>query len=66
MKYSELERLLRKMGCFDTGKQQNGHPLWYSPITGLLFKMSNHRSQEVKFGTLKNILDKSGLEIDYK
>ena len=66
MKYSELERLLRKFGCYDTGKQQNGHPLWFSPITGRTFKMSNHHSQEIKFGTLKNILDKSGFDLIVK
>ena len=66
MKYSELERLLRRFGCYDTGKQQNGHPLWFSPKTGLLFKMSNHHSQEIKFGTLKNILDKSGFDLIVK
>lgn len=28
MKYNELERLLKKAKCYDTGRQQNGHPLW--------------------------------------
>ena len=33
MKYSELEKILREAGCYDTDKQANGHPVWYSPIT---------------------------------
>ncbi|MBO7468910.1 MAG: type II toxin-antitoxin system HicA family toxin [Bacteroidales bacterium] len=65
MKYSELEKLLKRIGCYDTGKQQNGHPLWYSPITKELFQMSNHHSNEVKIGTLKSILKKSGFEFNY-
>lgn len=56
MKYGELEKTLKKLGCFDTGEKMSGHPLWYSPITEKFFKMSNHRSQEVKKGTLQSIL----------
>ncbi len=55
MKYSELEKKLKKIGCYDTGDQMNGHPVWYSPKTKNKFKMSNHKSQEVKKGTLKSI-----------
>ncbi|MCQ2071739.1 MAG: type II toxin-antitoxin system HicA family toxin [Bacteroidaceae bacterium] len=50
------------MGCVDTGSQQAGHPLWYSPITGKTFQLSNHTSQEVATGTLRKILKDAGLE----
>lgn len=63
MKYSELEKKLKKEGCYDTGKQMRGHPLWYSPITGKKFKMSNHKSQEIAKGTLKSISKESGVEL---
>ena len=33
MKYSELEKRLRKIGCYETGSAMNGHPEWYSPVT---------------------------------
>lgn len=62
MKYNELERLLKKIGCYDTGKTCNGHPLWYSPKTGKQFKMSHHKHEEVATGTLKSIKKDSGLE----
>ncbi len=62
MKYSELERKLKKVGCYDTGDQMNGHPLWYSPKTDKYFKMSNHKGQEVKKGTLKSIMNSAGLK----
>jgi YcfA-like protein. len=61
MKYSELHKLLRKIGCCELDKQMGGHPLWYSPITGKKFKTSNHLSQEVKPGTLKSIKRDAGL-----
>jgi len=62
MKYSELERLLRKAGCYDTGHQTAGHPLWHSPITDREFTMSNHGSEEVASGTLNKILKQAGLK----
>jgi len=62
MKYSELERKLKKIGCYLDG-QMHGHPLWFSPITKRRFKMSNHKSQEIKTGTLKNIIKESGIKL---
>lgn len=61
MKYSELHRMLRKAGCYQTGKQTAGHPLWYSPKSGETFTTSNHDKQEVPTGTLRNILKSAGL-----
>jgi predicted RNA binding protein YcfA (HicA-like mRNA interferase family) len=58
MKYSELERKLKKIGCYEIG-EMNGHPLWYSPMTDKHFKMSNHKNKEVAKGTLKNIINNS-------
>lgn len=64
MKYSELHRILRNAGCYPLeGKQIAGHPVWYSPITGKKFPTSHHGAQEVKRGTLKNIIRDSGVEI---
>lgn len=62
MKYSELERKLKSIKCYATGEQLDGHPEWFSPKTGKFFKMSHHKSQEVKFGTLQRILKDSGLK----
>ena len=61
MKYNELERLVKKAGCYDTGRQQNGHPLWYSPKTGKEFQMSNHGATEVATGTLRKIKRAAGI-----
>ena len=62
MKYKELPKLLSKAGCYDTGRQRSGHPLWFSPITGKYFRTSNHGSEEVKTGTLKSILRDAGVK----
>ncbi len=62
MKYNELHKLLKKAGCYDTGRLRGSHPLWYSPITGNYFKTSHHGGEEVKNGTLKAILKDAGIK----
>lgn len=60
MKYSELERKLKKHGCYWVydGKK---HPIWYSPISQKEFQLSHHKSEEVKIGTLKSIMKDAGV-----
>lgn len=62
MKYKELEKKLKAYGCYPVQRQMGGHPLWYSPITGKEFKMSNHGSEEVATGTLRSILKMAGVK----
>lgn len=62
MKYNELHRALRKIGCRELDRQIAGHPAWYSPVTGKTFTTSNHLNEEVKAGTLKAIKKQAGLK----
>jgi hypothetical protein len=62
VKYSEAERILRKAGCHFIG-YRDGHPLWYSPVTGKEFKMGHHRRQEIRLGTRKKIEVESGITL---
>ena len=61
MKYSELEKILRQAGCHidHEGKR---HRMWYSPITDQTFPVGRHKSEDVKPGTLKSILEAAGLK----
>ena len=61
MRYNELERVLRKAGCWidHEGKK---HTMWYSPITEEYFPVPRHQGQEVRAGTLNNILKAAGLK----
>ena len=61
MKYNELKKVLRKAGCYPLSEEQNGHPLWYSPLTGNTFQLSHHGSKEIASGTLRIILKTAGL-----
>ena len=62
MRYSELERKLKKAGCFCV-RDGKRHPIWYSPITGKVFQLSRHKNEEVKFGTLLSIVRDAGIEL---
>lgn len=61
MKYSELERILKKAGC-TVYREGANHTMWYSPITGNKFPVGRHTKEEVPIGTLRNILKSAGLE----
>ncbi len=62
MKYNELERKVKKIGCENTGREMNGHPLRYSPVTKKYFQMSHHGGEEVAPGTLNKIKKAAGLK----
>ena len=60
MKYSELEKRLRKAGCrFEI--HGTNHDWWFSPLTNRRFQLPRHRAAEVKSKTLKSISEQSGV-----
>ncbi len=61
MKYSELEKILKKAQCY-VSKEGANHTLWYSPITGQTFPVSRHKTEEVPIGTLKSIKRAAGIQ----
>jgi predicted RNA binding protein YcfA (HicA-like mRNA interferase family) len=63
MKYSELEKKLEETTQCRRFRNGGSHPIWINPETGEFFAMSHHRSQEVKPGTLKSIIKKSGVKL---
>lgn len=60
MKVSELIRLLKKAGCYI---YRNGarHDMWKSPITGNIFPVPRHLSEELKQKTLASIRKDAGI-----
>jgi predicted RNA binding protein YcfA (HicA-like mRNA interferase family) len=62
MKYSELEKIIKRNTNSHFHHNGRRHPIWYNPDTGEFFEMSNHRSEEVAKGTLNDILIKSGFK----
>lgn len=61
LRYSELKKELQKQGC-RLHHEGGNHEIWYSPITGKLFPVIRHNTEEVKAGTLKSIKQAAGLK----
>ena len=61
MKYSEVEKKLKKAGCYFYINGSN-HPIWFSSLTGKKFSLSFHKNEEVRSGTLKSISKDSGVK----
>lgn len=60
MKYSELEKIIKKT-C-KVHREGCRHTLWINTETGKIFPVGRHKSQDVPKGTLKSILKDAGLE----
>lgn len=61
MRYSELERKLKNVGCYKINEGKR-HETWVNPITGKKFMVGRHKTEEVPIGTLKSIMRDAGLE----
>ena len=61
MRYSELEKELRKLRC-SIVRQGANHTIWYSPVTGRNFPVSRHKTEAIPAGTLKAIKQDAGLK----
>jgi predicted RNA binding protein YcfA (HicA-like mRNA interferase family) len=61
VKYSELERKLKKAGWLP-GKPIGRHPSMYHPDTGAYIKLGHHKTEEVASGTLHEISRQTGIQ----
>ena len=61
MKYSELEKIIKEVGCYIL-KQGGNHAIWYSPITGKKFPVGRHKTEDVPNGTLNSIKKMAGIK----
>lgn len=59
MKVSELQKILKKMGC-TLVRHGSNHDIWKSPVTNKEFPVPRHPSQDVKKGTFNSIKKDAG------
>jgi predicted RNA binding protein YcfA (HicA-like mRNA interferase family) len=62
MKYAELTRKLRRLGCYPTRFGAGSHEIWRNPATEKQTPIPYHRSKDIGAGLLTRILKQ--LEID--
>lgn len=63
MTTAELIRLLKKHGCY-LFRNGSNHDIYKSPLTGKQFSVGRHMKEEVRMGTLMNILRSAGIELE--
>lgn len=64
MRYSELRRKLRRLGCEPLRQAGGSHEIWWRPGTELRTVVPNHAAREIPTGTLRSILRDLGLTLD--
>lgn len=65
MTTAELVRLLKKHGCY-LYRNGSNHDIYKSPITGKQFSVGRHAKEEVRNGTVRNILRAAGIDLHGK
>lgn len=61
MRTSELVKMLKAAGCYKIREGSN-HEIWFSPITGKIFQVGRHATEEVRSGTCNRIMKDAGLK----
>jgi predicted RNA binding protein YcfA (HicA-like mRNA interferase family) len=63
MKYREVARKLRALGCEELPRRAAGsHRKWHSPAIGRIAPVPDWGSKDLKVGTLRAIVKQLGLE----
>lgn len=64
MKYGELTRKLRRLGCSPTRFGAGSHELWRNPATHKQTPIPYHRSKDIGPGLLSRILKQLDIDRD--
>ena len=64
MKYRELTKRLRDLGCEFVRNGAGSHRIWWNPANERYTTIPDWGSQDLKTGTLRRILADLGLSID--
>ena len=64
MKYSELARKLRRLGCYPTRFGAGSHELWRNPATHSQTPIPYHRSKDIGPELLARILRQLDIDRD--
>jgi predicted RNA binding protein YcfA (HicA-like mRNA interferase family) len=62
MKYMELTRKLRRLGCNFTRFGAGSHEIWRNPATGKQASIPYHRSKDIGPQLLSRILHELGID----
>jgi predicted RNA binding protein YcfA (HicA-like mRNA interferase family) len=64
MRYKELTKKLKRLGCEYARQAAGSHEVWKNPRTNGAAVIPRHGNQEIATGTLHKILKELGLTLD--
>jgi predicted RNA binding protein YcfA (HicA-like mRNA interferase family) len=62
VKYREVEKKLRKLGCIELKSKRGSHRKWINPVAGRGATVPDWGSKDLKTGTLRAAIKQLGLE----
>ena len=64
MKYRELTKKLRKLGCEFVRQAPGSHEIWWNPASRRFTSIPRHKGKDLPRGTVRAILRHLGIEPD--
>jgi predicted RNA binding protein YcfA (HicA-like mRNA interferase family) len=64
MKYRELTKKLRKLGCEFVRQAPGSHEIWWNPANHRFISIPRHKGKDLPKGTVRAILRHLGIEPD--
>ncbi len=64
MKYREVEKKLRKLGCVELKSKGGSHRKWINPALNQGAPVPDWGSKDLKMGTLRAVIKQLGLDWD--
>ena len=61
MRYRELTKRLRQLGCQELRQAKGSHHYWHNPATGMLASVPDWGSRDLKPGTVRAIIREMGI-----
>ena len=62
MRYRELTKRLRKMGCYQVRQGKGSHTLWYNPATDGEAVIPDWGGKDIPPGTVRGVLQQLGID----
>lgn len=62
MRYRELTKRLKKLGCYEVRTGKGSHRLWHNPATDSETVIANWGGKDIPPGTVRGILRQLGID----
>ncbi len=61
MRYQQLARRLRELGCEELRVGKGSHRIWYNPLTGKVASIPDWGARDLTLGTVRAVIRELGI-----